>query len=407
MDKAFAKVFTYPALIYRTSIDSDNRVNKTIDKLDCYELDEISSLLDFQNRQIKCTHKIYTKDYSTVAKPSAIFLAKYTESYFQTLYNIKMNRKHIRFTDIENILEGDHVVSGVPDEVVVWYAKNKKLMTWERFDYLRTIDDVTRYAINNTFDRNKPFNSHIIAPDGYYQSFILGQKTWIKNLYTKYLKCKNTAQIREILFYLMVVKHSIDTQHYFHIKSKGSKYKHILEDFKGMFDDIEEYIDELDYNFIKTREMVNRWGLVSWIDLVDDNDKLWYIKCSNEISLKHTIQAIVSYLMYNVNFIDDMFDIIENINEGRSVNQIDQVNQIYQVNQVDQVDQVNQVNQVDQVDIIINYINLLKGQEVSYTYSITPGTIKKIVGILQNNITDKIITDKERLNNAAMIVMIP
>lgn len=371
LDVNYKEYFYFPKLIYKSINERDNRVAKIVDKLTCYDLDEISNMLDFQNRKVIQKQKIFKNDYSSIEKPSSIFLSKYSDMLFKALYNIKMNRQHQQFQEIENILEGDNIVSGLSDWAVEWYNKNKKYMTWEKFDTIRTLDPLIKQSINNAFDRNNSFNTHIISPNGYYQTFILGQKTWIKNLYKKYLKCKNTAQIREILFHLLVIKHSIETQHYFHIKSKGKKYEHILMDFKDMFDEIETYIDDMDYNFVKSNEIVERWELVSKIDLLDDNDKLWYIKCSNEISLKHTIQSVVSYLMYNTTLIDDVFQIIN----YDTINKSD--------------------DKTDQIDVIINYINFMKGEEISYVYKLKEDTIRNIIMILQRNITENKNTENK------------
>jgi hypothetical protein len=380
LDKNYESSFFFPALKYRTTIDKDNRVGKLIDNLDCYGLNSVSNLLNFQNRQIKHKHKIFHNDYSTIEKPSSIFLSKYTESLFQTLYNIKMNRPHISFPEIEHIIEGDTIITGVSDEVISWYAKNKKHMTWSNFDALKNLDPLIKDAINHNFDRKKPFNSHIISVNNYYQSFILNQKIWIKNLYKKYLKCKNMAQIRDILFYLIVIKHSIETQHYFHIKSKGKKYKHILEDFKDMFDEIEGYVDEMDYNFIRSNEFIERWGVISRIDLMDDSNRLWHVKCTNEISLKHTILSIVSYLMYNVDIVDEDFTILNY--EGTS--------------KADQTDTNNSDKTINSIDVVINYINFIKGEEISYIYTLKSEDIKKLITILQNGIVDNhLIKDKD------------
>ena len=222
---------------------------------------------------------------------------------------------------------------------------------------IKNIDPYIKETINKVFNRNEPFNSHIISPNGYYQIFILEQKTWITNLYKKYIKCKNIKQIREILFYLIVIKHSIDTQHYYHIKSKGKKYEHVLTEFKELFDDIEQYVDNTEHNFITAHKNIEKWGLFSRIDLIDENNNNWYIKCSNDISLKHTIVAVVSHLINNSEIYDD-FTLLGSINN-------------------------------ENVSIRANYINLMKGDEITYVYTLALTQIKRLISLL----TDKIIYD--------------
>lgn len=381
LDDRFSTRFFFPSLNYKSYPERDNRLSKLIDRLDCYDLDEISNLLKFQQRTIKDQRKIFKNDYSTIEKPTAVFLSKYTEALFQALYNIKMNRKHVSFPDIEQILEGDQIVTGLSDDAVEWYNQNKKSMTWGKFDASTSIPKHIKDALSYAFDRNKTFNTHIIALNGYYQLFILGQKIWIKNLYKKYIKCKNSAQIREILFYLMVIKHSLDTQHYFHIKSKGKKYEHILTDFKAMFDEIEEYVDEIDHIFVVSHENVARWEMISRVDLVDDKEQVWTIRCSGEISLKHTIHSIMSTMMYNKKMICEDFTFAP---ENTKI-----------FNEKD-TDSNDMRDSEPTLDIDVNFINFMKGEEISYNYNLTIDMIKRLIEILQKGVTSY---QKENLQN--------
>ena len=354
IDDRFSDNFFFPSLNFKTYTDRNNRLSKIIDKFDCYTLDDISNLLDFENRTIKSQHKIFKNDYSKIEKPSGIFLSKYAEALFQVLYNIKMNRKYIPFPDIETIINSNNIVTGLTDDTIEWYNNNKKSMTWGKFDECKTVPTHIKQGINVAFDRKKIFNTHIIIPNGYYQHFIIEQKIWIKNLYNKYTKCKDTSQIRELLFYLIVIKHSIDTQHYFHIKSKGKKFNHILSDFKNMFDEIETYVDNINHNFIIKNEFVERWDIIAFIDgSIDDSGKIWTIKCTNEISLKHTIYSIFVSLMYDTQNINEEFDIDNN-----------------------------------NIDIDINFINFMKGYEICYNYKLSTHDIRKLINIMQKNINN-------------------
>lgn len=365
IDDRFSKSFFFPELRYCDFTEKDTRLSKIIDRMDCYDLDELSNILQFQKRQVKFHYKIFRQDYSSIEKVSAIFLSKYTESLFKALYNIKMKRKHDTYPEIENVIDSDSVVTGISDVVTQWYYQNRKDMTWKKFDSDNSVPKHIKESIYYAFDRTKEFNSHTIAINGYYQWFILNQKKWIKNLYRKYLKCKNSTQIRDILFYLMVVVHGIDTQHYFHIKSKGKRYTHILTDFREMFDEVEAYIDDLDHNFITSGEIVSRWGMIGGVDTVDDVDQIWTIKCTGEITLKHTIQAILQTLMYNTNIINEDFTVNDGLDN----------------------------NEEETMSMDINFINFLKGEEICYTYDLTPEIIKKLVEIMWKNAGSSESTD--------------
>jgi hypothetical protein len=358
LDDRYIERFSFPKLKYRTTVENNNRVSKIIDKLNCYDLNTLSDTIDFNNRIVMTLNKISTNNYANNEKCSSTFLSKFVDAFFHAVYNIKMKRPHIAISEIETILGGDNIVSDVSDDVCEWYNKNRNTMSWEKFIANNTIPQNIKYAILNKFDRSKPFDSHIISTNGYYQTFILGQRTWIKNLYKNYIRCKNSKQIRENLFYLMVVKHSIDTQHYFHIKSKGIKYEHILKDFKGLFDDIEEYIDKKDHNFVSANQNIERWGLLSRTDLIDDSHNAWSIKCTNDISLKHTLVSLITQLIRDCENIDENFDLI-NLNDENKM-----------------------------ISIKTNYINFLKGEEISYIFKLTKEAVRCIITILQNNIVD-------------------
>ncbi len=349
IDDRFSKSFFFPKLQYINNQNkyTETQLSKIIEKLNCFDLDELSNLIGYQKKTIKFHRKIFQHDYSFMEKQHSIFLSKFTENLFHALYNIKMNRKHVSFNDIENVIETDIIVSGLTEETTKWYYQNRKNMTWDKFNNDNRISKDIKDSISKSFDRTKPFNTHTIAVNGYYQWFILNQKIWIKNLYEKYLKCKNSSQIRELLFYLTVVLHGIDTQHYFHIKSKGKKYTHILEDYRDLFDEIEEYVETIDLDFISINEIVHKWGISSKLNLVDDNDKIWTVKCSNEITLKHILHSFINTLMYDGSILNEDFS----FNESHSI-------------------------------VDVRFINLIKGDEICFTFDLQNETIKRIIDII-------------------------
>lgn len=342
IDENFKDHFNFSNLKYCDYMEKETILSKIIDNIDCKKLDDISSLLDFDNRECSYSNKIYTKEYISIEKTSSLFLSKFIENLFIALYNIKMNKKHKLFHEIEGII-GTNIVSGLSNSAINWYYKNKNNMTWDKFDNDDSIEDYIKKNIYHHFDKKQEFKSHTVVINGYYQWYIIDKLKWIKKVYNKYLKCKNPKHIRELIFYLTVISHSINTQHYFHIKTKGRRYKQILTDFSDMFDEIETYVTNNDNIFVDFNISVNRWNMTSVIDIIDSTDIIWTVKCTDNISLKHTIKAIIQYLMYNTYLLND--DIITNEN------------------------------------IIINlkFLNLLKGIESCYTYNINKDLIKLVV----------------------------
>jgi hypothetical protein len=94
---------------------------------------------------------------------------------------------------------------------------------------------------------------------------------------------------------------------------------------------------------------------------------IWTVKCCGEISLKHTITTIVSILMHDIDLINDDFSSASNKN--KTINSIDDLNVI---------------------EINANYINFLKGEEISYTYRFDPETIKNIIDILVKKLEENL-----------------
>lgn len=343
VDNYFESKFKYsqPEFKINNRHTNETQLSKIIDRLECHSLDELSNIINFEDKVVK---KIYSANYENIIKSP--FFVKYIIALFQGMYNIKMKNKMEKFIDIEYALNGDTIVSDVNDDVAEWYIRNKNyIKSWNDFDQDKTIQKSIRDTINNKFDRTINFDKHVISMNGYYQLYILSQKQWIKNLYQKYLTCRNTKQLREILFYLMVIKHGIETHHYYHIKTRGAYYKYILTEYSDIFDDIETYIESHDYKFTSINKIVNSktWNIIGKIDLIDENNNIWFLKCANEISLRNMIYSTVVDLLHN-----DYDDYTEK-------------------------------------KITLKYINLLKGEEISYSKTFDKNTIETIKDLILSN----------------------
>lgn len=319
IDSKFENFF-YPKLVFRNTVNTNNKIWKIVDKLNYLELDKISGIL--QNKKTEQRQQIFNNKYDV---EETTFLSQYIICLFKTLSNINNIQPII---EIENIVNKNTIITDMSERVIAWHAKNKNI-TWGEFDKLN-IDPYVKEAINYKFDRNKPFNTHIISLNGYYQTYVLGEQKWIEEIYNKYL---NGELIRETIFYIIVIKYSINTQHYFHIKAKGNKYKYILTKYKDLFDEIETYVNNNNKNIVTHN--IEKWGIESQYDISDG--KLLNINCSN-ISLKQIIVSVVTQLMYD-NTIND-----------------------------------------------IKHLNLLKGEELIYNYNLTSEEIQTIIDICVHNI---------------------
>ncbi len=336
VDSRFMKHFDFPKLKYIDRSEKEIFVGKIIDRLDCYNLNRISDLIGYSSMaNLTLKKRIFKKDYSSIEKSSAILLSKFVDALFHAMLAIKNGHPPKKYTDIVNIIESKGIVTNAPYELIEWYHEHKKNMTWEKFDNIK--DENLKGIINLVnakFDRSRDFDSHTMAINNYFTEYILGQRQWIKDVYKKYMECKNYKEMQKIVFDIIILIHSMDTQHYFHINSKGQEYINILNNFDEMYSEMESYVLETKRQFVSENVAVEGFDMIGKIDLIDDENKSWEIKCVTDISLKHIIKSIILHIMKNG---------------------------------------------VGSTSIDINFINFLKGEEISYRFNLSAQTVNEIL----------------------------
>lgn len=300
------KNLKFPKIEYRNMGNKENKVTKLINRMNEYDLDNMSNLLNYENRN-KVLHKNIYQDYTDLKCPHSMFLGKYIEMLFHTLCDLKCNKPRKEVPDITTIINsynGSAVVEGyMPMSAVRWYNKNKSNYTWKKFNKDDDIDSYIKNFITKKFNKKIKFKKHVIIQDEHYKEMVLSERKWVKKYYNKYLKCKNKKKLRKYVFYIVLMKHAFDTQHYFHIKQRGSKFKEILKTHKKLFKELEEFVDEMDYTFTKSNYSITGEGLVGEVDILDSKDKIWEIKCVDEISLRNFIQVTLYNIMCDDNLL--------------------------------------------------------------------------------------------------------
>jgi hypothetical protein len=263
--------------------------------------EKLNILFDIiHNNCEKNIEKIYDvdKQYSSELNK---FITEYMENIFYAFYAIKNNLNKKVFPEIENIIYSTYIIDDLPTNVIEWYFTNKNKYTWNKFDENKdNIDEYIYKTINLKFKREHEFKNHIIIKNSYYKSFILKKKNKIKKIYEKYLKCVDYDEMKEILFYILNLVYSLDTQHYFHFKNNGAKFKDNINYFTDVFENIKNFIDKQTFKINQFKIYVEKWNLTNNIDLILDNDgtdTLWKISCY-EITLKNIIQHLFSNIMY-------------------------------------------------------------------------------------------------------------
>jgi hypothetical protein len=180
--------------------------------------------------------------------------------------------------------------------------KNKIGMTWEKINDFK--DKINSKIYNDLLimkHKNKSsglqFNDYtFVLNNEYYVEFVKTHINEIKKFYNKYIKSTDHVRLRKSLFYFEVFHHALSTQHYYHIRNKGQKFKQLLSLYNDMFNEINNFVNSTDFNFILNNKFIENYNIVGEIDLIDEINQLWEIKVVKDINLKHILQL----LMYNI-----------------------------------------------------------------------------------------------------------
>ena len=347
IDKNFTDEFFFPKLKYIDLGDNEKRITKIIDRFNEYDLDQLSKIINFDNKKIIFHEKIFNKDYSN----TSFFIGKYLELLFQIINNIKLKRPNKKFHDIENIVNSvinpNNIMEKVPINVSQWYSSNKKDITWEKFDKNTTIEPFIKEYINKNFSRSKELNQHTIINDSYFKWYILSKRNWISSIYNKYINCTNPYKIKKYVFFIIVINHSFETQHYYHIKTKGKIFSKIVDQYSDLIDELINFIFKNNYCFTDYNISITDENFFGEGDIIDKSNNLWEIKCVNEITLKHFLQVII----YNVIYLD-----LLNINKKKH-------------------------------KIILRFINLIKGEIIFYQLEISNKMLSQFYNIFKNKLS--------------------
>ena len=294
----------FPPLKFNNETLFDNRITRILESLPIKILNELSLLIDYDNI-VKNIEKIYDYNFTKIDYVSPIFLGKYSESLFVNCIKMKNNEELKDYIDIRNILKNLNIIECTNQSTYKWLIENKEYMTWEKFDKIKdTLPSIILNDILILKNRNKnnllEFNEYsFVIRNKYYLEFVQSNIESIKKNYIKYKECKeynDFNKLKKLQFYCEIFQHSIQTQHYYHIANKGSKFKNILALYNDMFNEIKNFVDQMDMKFVIFNEYIDNYNLIGEIDLIDSNDELWEIKVAQDINLKYILQL----LMYNI-----------------------------------------------------------------------------------------------------------
>ena len=331
----------YPPLKYNNEPLFDNKITKILENISIEKLNQLSEIVGYDNLK-KEIIKIYDYDFSKIEFVSPIFLGKYVESLFINLIHLKNNEEKKEYRDIQNIIDSVNLIECEHQQTYEWIMKNKYGMTWEKIDTLlptlpSTIqNDLMIFKQRNKHNLQEFCNYSFVLNNEYYIQFVKSNLNYIRKFYKKYKECNDYNKLKKLLFYCEVFHHAIQTQHYYHIHNRGTKFKSMLIKYSDMFDQMKNYVDNMQHIFVEHNIYVEKYNLSGEIDLITDDNRLYEIKAAQDINLKYILQLLMYNIMtehketYTLNFINFLKGEEVKIELNISTEQIERIIHIFQ-----------------------------------------------------------------------------
>jgi hypothetical protein len=293
----------FPTIKYNNEKLFDNRITRIIENIPLIELNNISIMLDYDNLE-KNVNKIYDYTFNKIEYVSPIFLGKYTESLFVNLINMKNINPLKEYKDIKNIINSQNIIECDHQQTYEWILKNHLNMTWDKIDELKDVPAIIYNDLlifkNKNKSNLKPFDKYtFILNNKYYIEFVKTHLNDITTFYNKYKSCNDFKKLKKLQFYCEIFHHAVSTQHYYHIRNKGNKFKSILKKYHDMFEQIKNYVNNMTHHFVKNNVLIENFNIIGEIDLINDNDELFEIKVAQDINLKYILQLLMYNILYN------------------------------------------------------------------------------------------------------------
>lgn len=289
----------FPEIKYNNENRFENKITKILENIPLEKLNELSNIIDYENLNFEI-EKIYDIDFSKIEYDYPIFLGLYTESLFVNCVKIKNNFELKEYHYLKNIVCNKNIICN-KQKTHDWIEKNKN-MTNEQYELIKdTLDVEISNEINILRLKNQNFsfkNYNFILNNKYYDEFVISELENIKKNYNSYIECVDFNKLKKLQFFCEVFTHSIKSHHYYHIKNKGRQFKKLLNLYNEMFDQIKNYVDSIDLNFVAFNNYIEEYNLVGEIDIIDEFEELWEIKVVKNLSLKNILQLLMYNLMY-------------------------------------------------------------------------------------------------------------
>jgi len=354
-DIRYKDVFEFTTMKDRISTIAEKKITKILDNCPEQDLYELATLCNFGIDSDICaelaTKKITSIYTSELAIQGTMFASKYIKELYYAYYNIANGLPAKQYHDIDVIINMDVIVSNNPNskKFILWYYQNRYELTWQKYDEEKdTYEPFIVSIIDTYFTRTKELSEFVIIPDCYFKSYILSNLDSIKQSYEKFKVCVDVIDVRKYLFDIVVLLYSLETQHYFHVGNGGANFKYVLKSYSGTFDKVYLFICKGLISIKQVDLVLHTAEFDCGIDFIDEDDNIYEIKNTPDISLKHIVNQIAQYALYH---------------------------KLYNKNG-------NKVHNIQ-----LNFIQLFNGNIVTINVALTLNKIREIFAVLRRNRT--------------------
>lgn len=285
------RYFKFGSLNFTERDDSEHQVTRIIQKMTEVDLYNLSQKFHIIDQQV---YTLYPTDYRKVKTQHAIFLGKLTELVFKYQYSVHFGHQPPRLPRVETIVKKSNVVIADGYNFWKWYNDEPDI-SWDKYDEEKKKLHFTIRNIIDKLNRSIPLSDYNFTNDNFYAEMVTHSSAPIKEHYEKYLNGNGwDDQMLDTVFMLMVTSHAVETAHYFHINTKGEKYRSLTVDYKQMFEDMWQFVHDMSFDFLKLFNVpIIRYHMEGEIDIVDVFGKVHEIKCTQNINLTHKLQVLI------------------------------------------------------------------------------------------------------------------
>lgn len=219
----------------------------------------------------------------------------FTDRYLKLLYKSMLGENKVKYPELDTLSTTVSIIDDAPNFVRRWFFYNKKRIDWNKFD-----DEVSKSKISsriaefidNNFNRDIALSNNIISTGSYYSNYIINNREWIKKKYEGYLKATDSGSIIKGTFYTTLIKYALDTNHYYHITTKGKSYKPILRNIEAAADSILSFVEKLSIKPKGFDIEVQTDAGKEYIDIIDVDNQPYFIELDTSFSVKSIIRGI-------------------------------------------------------------------------------------------------------------------